>query len=205
MAIADVLGSRVVRPVYLGFFDFKDDPVYGWTGPGILIPTATGDADLDTNVFLPTAGVVSTTDFVEDQGIGGPVTLTFAAGNMGDEEIFLQLVGDRRKFQGRRARFWLAFLEEDESDILPEIENLFSGVMTGAETERQPGKPATISITCDQDLGAPNKPPIRYIDHQVFYPGDTASSHINDLVRGPVAVAQPTIGFYIPRGPRYPR
>src|SRR5690606_18465746 len=79
------------------------------------------------------------------------------------------------------------YLSEDESSVHPEYQSLYSGVMTGAETHREIGKPALISITVDQDLSKAASAPVRLIGHQVFYPTDTASTYINDLTRGPLA------------------
>src|SRR5688572_29455705 len=187
MPLADVLVADVVRPVLVGFLDFKDDPVRGWTGPGTFAPIGTGDADLDGETFASAGGAVHITAFSHDQGLGGPVTVTFAAGEMNDEEVFLQIVADRRAYLGRVARFWLFFLSADEASVLPEFEAMFTGVMVHAETNRQPGQPATITITCDQDTQKAYTAPVRWIDHQVFYPSDTASTFINDLARGQIA------------------
>lgn len=187
MSIEDVIAASVVRPVYIGWFDFKDDPIRGWTGPGVLVPTGTGDSDLDSETFDSVAGAIDISDFTEQGGLGGPITITFSAGEMDDEDIVLQLVGDRRAFQGRTVRIWLAFLNAAESAILPEIEPLFTGIMVSAETSRQPGQPATIAITCDQDTQKARTRAVRLIDHQVYYPGDTASTYMNDLARGPIS------------------
>lgn len=191
MAIADVLVAAVVRPVVLGWLDFKDDPVRGWTGPGTLVPSGTGDADLDGDTFGSAEGVVEVTSFSQDRGLGAPVTVSFAAGEMADEQIFEQIVGDRRVFQARKARFWLAFLNAAESAILPEVEPLFTGIMVGAETERQTGKPAMIAVTCDQDVQKAFSAPVRWIDHQTFHPSDTGSSFVNNVARGSTAGAGP--------------
>lgn len=199
MAIADVLAAATVRPVHIGSLDFKDDPVRGWTGPGTLAPTGTGDPDLDGDTFDQAAGIINVSGFSDDTGIGDPITLTFAAGEMTDESIITQIVADRRAFQGRRARFWLAFLNAAESAILPEIEPLFTGVMISAQTSRQPGQPSTIQIECDQDTQKAQGPPLRYADHQVFNTGDTASSFLVDLARGGVAGADRTSGGPIAR------
>lgn len=187
MALEDVLAAATVRPVHVGWLDFKDDAVRGWTGPGTFAPTGTGDADLDGETFNSAEGVVDINGFGQDMGIGSPVTVTFAAGEMEDEQIFEQLVADRRAFLGRKARFWLAFLSADESAVLPEIEPLFSGVMVAADTERQVGSPAVIRVTSDQDTQKRASAPVRWIDHQFYNPTDTASSFLNDLSRGALA------------------
>lgn len=189
MALEDVLAAAVVRPAHIGVLEFKDDILRGWSGPGTFAPTGTGDADLDGNTFESAAGAVEISGFGQDQGLGTPVTVSFAAGEMEDEDVVRQLIADRRAYLGRKARFWLGFLTADESSVLPEIEPMFSGVMVSAQTQRQPGDPAIISVTCDQDTQKANAAPLRWIDHQTHYSGDTATSHINDLSRGAIAGA----------------
>jgi hypothetical protein len=82
MPIADVLAAATVRPVYIGYLDIKNDPLRGWTGPGTLLPSGTGDPDLDGQTFLSADGAVEITAFQQDMGIGGPVTITFAAAEL---------------------------------------------------------------------------------------------------------------------------
>lgn len=202
MALADVLAAAVVRPVTVGWLNFASDPIYGWTGHGALAPTGTGDADLDGFTFLEIEGAVELSEVQHDRGMGGPITITFAAGEMASEPAVLQLVADRRAFLGRRAKLWRMFLAADESAVLPEFYVLYNGVMVSAETVRQPGQPALLRITCDQDLQKAQTPPVRWIDHQQWYPTDTASSFINSLARGGSATGvdyQPP-----PRGERNP-
>lgn len=190
MALADVLQAAVVRPVTVGWLDFKDDPLRGWSGPGAFSPTTTGDSDLDGNVFLEVEGAVELSEIRQDQGLGAPLTITFAAGEMNDEPGVLQLIADRRAFLGRKVKLWRFFLSADESSVLPDFYVLFSGVMVGAETVRRPGQPALISVQCDQDLQKARSAPVRWIDHQIWYPDDTFSTFINSLSRGGVATAQ---------------
>lgn len=187
MALVDVLAATVVRPVVVGFLDIDTDPVRGWTGPGIFAPSGTGDPDLDGETFLSVAGAIDMTEIREDQGMGGAITVTFAAGDMDDEEIFAQLVADRRAFMGRKAKFWRFFLSEDEASVLTDFAVLFDGVMISAKTSRKSGNPATIAVTCDQDTQKSRGVPARWIDHQFHYPTDTFSTFINDLARGGIA------------------
>jgi hypothetical protein len=230
MALEDVLTAATVRPVHIGLLDIKDAPLYGWSGPGAFVPTSTGDSDLDGNVFLSIEGAVDISDITEDQGIGGPLQVTFAVGEeiegwqvglsaLGEDQLgapgatvgpgYTQIIDDRRAFIGRKAKLWLGFLSADESSVLPEIEPVFSGVMVSAEATRQSGQVAAFSITCDQDTQKARSAPVRWIDHAQFYPSDTASSFINSLSRGSVATAvqgsltQGNLAGGIP-GPRLP-
>jgi hypothetical protein len=236
MAIEDFLSAPVVKPVHIGFFDIKDDPLYGWTGEGAFAPIGTGDADLDNNIFLATEGAVNITDFTEDQGMGDSISITFAISEptggfiLGESQLgvdplgtnriamFDQLVLDRRLFMGRKAVIWLGFLIEPESGdeigwqpeewgaagwqpeggsyVSPDIQRMFTGVMVGASIQRQVGQPTTITLICDQDLQKAATAPVRWIDHQVFYPTDTASTFINSLSRGAIATAREFYGDY---------
>ena len=189
MSLEDVLQAPVVRPVYIGFFDIKSDPIRAWTGPGTFAPTNTGDADLDGFTFGEAIGILQVSDFSENQGLGDDWSVTFA---VGDEELnpFTQMVVDRRVFLGRKAVVWRGFLLDDESGVAPYIERVFAGVMTGASMERKPGSASVITLTCDQDLQKARQSPTRWIDHQFFNPGDTASSFLPTLSRG----SGPTLG-----------
>jgi hypothetical protein len=214
VAIEDVLAAATVRPVHIGFFDIKDHALRGWSGPGAFLPTGTGDDDLDDNVFLAVEGAIEITDFTENQGMGEAISLTFpitdelggfilGEGMLGIDPlgqpqgpIFDHLVTDRRLFMGRKAVIWLAFLQEEEDIVENEIQRMFTGVMVGASVQRQVGQPTTVTLICDQDLQKANTAPLRLIDHQVFYPSDTASTFINSLSRGGIATAREVYGDF---------
>lgn len=197
MALEDNLAATIVKPVHVGFLDFKNDPVRGWTGPGLFLPSGTGDSDLDGQTFSNVAGAVTISDFAEGRGIGEPVKITFAAGNQVDEEVFQQLVVDQREFMARRVKIWLFFLNADESSVLADYTVLFNGVMVGAELSRQPGQPATVIVSCDADLKAAENADVFWTNHQRFYPSDTGSVFINHIgTKATVIVPTP-----IPSGP----
>jgi hypothetical protein len=181
-------------------------PLRGWTGPGTLVPTGTGDADFDDYTYDSAGGAVIVSDIVEDQGIGSEITLLYSVsedisgwvwgesqwgidswGSNPGGPIYDQIVIDRRHFLGRKAVIWLAFLTADESAILPEVERIFSGVMIGCSMQRQTGQSTMVTLTCDQDTQFAQMAPARLMDHQTFNPGDTATSFLNDLTRGPLA------------------
>jgi len=72
------LSDRVVRPVLIGRLDIVTDPVIAWTGPGVFAPIGTGDTALDGQTFQPLAPFIDMSSIEEDQGIGGPVTLSLS-------------------------------------------------------------------------------------------------------------------------------
>ena len=211
--IEAILGAQTVHPVHIGRFYIKDAEVLGWTGPGIFTPTGTGDIDLDDEVFVSAEGVIEASDILENQGIGAEVSFKFAVsediagwiwgvstwgsassfwGNPGGP-VFDQIIQDRRPYLGRRAVVWLGFLSDDESEVLPEIQRVFTGVMTSVGMQRGTGQASMVTLTCDQDTQKAFLAPARWLDHQSFYPGDTGSSFIVDLARGSIGGAA-TVG-----------
>ncbi|MCG8450491.1 MAG: hypothetical protein MI725_13055 [Pirellulales bacterium] len=64
---------------------------------------------------------------------------------------------------------------------------MFSGVMVSAKMVRKPDNPTVLEITMDQDLQNASGPPLRWVDHEQFYSGDTFSSYIFDLANGAIA------------------
>lgn len=194
MSLEDVLSAHIVRPVYVGFLDILSDPVRAWTGPGSFLPVGTGDTDLDGQTFLHAGSVISITPFHDNQDIGSPVTVSMPAGDMEDEEIFQQLIVDKRTWLNRRAKFWEFYLAADHAGVLTDYMTLFDGVMTQAKTLRSPGEPSLISITCDVDTQKAFMAPTRYVDHSVLESGDTFSTYMLQLSRGPLS---------LPSGPTY--
>lgn len=208
--LEDVLSAAVVRPVHIGFLDIRHTPVRGWSGPGAFLPTGTGDADLDDEVYLELESAIQITDFSEDQGIGGELNISFTVsegiagfivgeGEVGEDflgepvgAVFDRIIKDRRAFLGRKAVIWLGFLSEDEGAVLPNIQRMFTGVMVNMTVQRQAGQPTMVTITCDQDTQKARTPPLRLVDHQQLYPTDTATSYINDLARGAIGTANPS-------------
>jgi hypothetical protein len=189
VALEDILKAPVVKPVFIGFFDITSDPIRAWTGPGTFAPSSTGDADLDGHTFGEAIGIVQVSDFTESQGLADEWSISFSVGDA-NLDPFTQLVVDRRVFVGRKAVVWRGFLLADESGVSPYINRVFTGVMVGATMERQAGGASIITLTCDQDLQKASQSDARLIDHQFFYPGDTASSFMANLSRG----SGPTFG-----------
>lgn len=191
MTVESKLAATVVRPVIVGWLDIKDDPVYGWTGPGIFAPSGTGDSTLDSNTFLSVAGAIQISDFREGANGSGGVSLTFS-GEDNDAPVIKQIVRDRRAWQLRRAKIWLFFLNQDMATVSPDFTQLFSGIMVNASTARQPGSPATISIDLDLDAGKTQGASARLVDHRRFETTDTFSSYVIDLSNGkPVTTGAP--------------
>ncbi len=186
MSLDQRLTADVVRPVFVGLLDIKDDPVMGWTGPGVFAPTLTGDPDLDGNQFTSVEGAATISDFVESMSGSSGVSITFS-GHDNDAEVMKQIIRDKRVWRVRKAKIWLFFLMDDEKTVHPEFRQLFSGVIAEVKSADQPSSPSAIVLDLDVDLQNAAGAPARWIDHQQFNLGDTWSSYILDLLVGPLA------------------
>ena len=182
-AMSTALQARVVRPVLIGRLDIASDPVTAWLGPGIFAPTGTGDTALDGESFDPLGPFVAMDDIQEDQGIGGPVSLTLTGQDM-DEDLLRQVVLDKRNWRGRDAWLWLGLLDNDQHSVVADPVRIKTGVMTKMQVHR--GKDtATVSVTIDQDLGNARSAPFRWIDHSRLFPSDDWSVFITRLANRP--------------------
>lgn len=180
------LQANVVRPVLIGRLDILNDPIYSWTGPGLFVPTGTGDSALDGNTYDPTEAFIDISAITEDQGIGGAVTIT-AKAHLRDEPLLRQLVRDRRAWRGRPAYLWLGLLSASEDSVLNHPTRIKTGVMTNMLITRD-AETASVQITVDTDLGNARSAEFRYIDHARYHPGDTFSSYLLQLANKPLGV-----------------
>ncbi len=195
------LEAGTVRETLLGRFDILTDPLIAWTGPGTFAPTSTGDAALDGQIFVNMAPYVEMTDVIEDQGIGGPVTMTVSGHDL-DFELLKQIVNDKREWRGRSAWLWLGLLNADEASVVPNPMRVKTGVMTHMQVKRD-AQGATVTVTIDKDLGRAQDVPWRWLDHVRLFPADTWSSFILELSNQPQGLGDPPIHTGPnPKGPK---
>lgn len=201
------LTAGTVRPVLIGRLDIATDPVVAWTGPGTFLPTGSGDAALDGQTFLPMAPFVELSSITENQGIGGPATLTVAGHDL-DEDLLLQVVNDKRTWRGRKAWLWLGLLNVDEATVVVDPFRIKTGVMVDMRVVREPDN-NTIQVSIDKDLGNARAAPLRWIDHVRFFTADTFSTFVIALANKPQGFNasdlrnQEPLPQRRPSGPRY--
>lgn len=177
------LRSNVIRPVLLVHLDIASDPLTAWTGPGIFAPTGTPDAALNGLTFINAAPISEISEITEDQGIGGPVTIT-AAGHDIDESLLRQVVRDARQWRGRKAYLWLGLMNTDEATAIVSPTRIKTGVMSAMRVGRE-GDTANVTVTIDRDLGRARGAPFRWIDHAQLFPADTWSTFVIELANKP--------------------
>lgn len=177
------LTAGVIRPVLIGRLDIVADPVVAWTGPGTFLPTGSGDAALDGQTFFPMAPFVELSSINENQGIGGPATLTVAGHDL-DDDLLLQIVNDKRAWRGRAGYLWLGLLNVDEATVVVDPFRIKTGVMVDMTVVRDPDG-STIQVTIDKDLGNARSAPLRWIDHVRYFSADTFSTFVVALANKP--------------------
>jgi len=183
---SQALQENVVRPVLIGRLDFLGDPVYSWTGPGLFVPSGSGDSALDGNSYDPAEAFIDISAITENQGIGGPVTIT-AKAHLRDEPLLRQLVRDRRAWRGRPAYLWLGLLNSDENAVLNYPTRIKTGVMTNMLITRD-AETASVQITVDTDLGNARSAEFRWLDHARYRPSDSWSAYLLKLANKPLGL-----------------
>lgn len=179
------LQANVVIPVLIGRLDIAVDPIIAWSGPGTFAPVATGDTAMDGQTFSPLAPFITLTNIAEDQGIGGPVTLTLAGHDL-DEDALRQVVRDKRAWRGKKAYLWEGLLDtSDEKTVIANPVRIKTGVMVQITTNRDK-ESASVSVTIDMDIGNAKSAPYRWIDHTRFWSADEWSTFIIKLANKPV-------------------
>lgn len=183
---SQALQDNIVRPVLIGRLDFATDPIYSWTGPGLFAPTGSGDTALDGNIYDPAEAFIDISSIQENQGIGGPVTIT-AKAHLDSEPLLRQLVRDRRQWRGRPAYLWLGLLDSTEGVVFQYPTRIKTGVMTNMLIRRE-SDAAQVEIIIDTDLGNARSAEFRWLDHSRYHPNDTWSSYILKLANKPLGV-----------------
>lgn len=194
MSTALVAGT--VRPVLVGRLDILTDPITAWTGHGVFSPTGTGDTALDGQVFVGMAPFVELSQVLEDQGIGGPVTLTVTGHDL-DEDALRQVVRDKRQWRLRKAWLWLGLLNVDEATVIADPVRIKTGIMVQMSVERKPDGPVAI-VTIDRDLGFAKSGAFRWVDHPRLFPTDTWSTFVVELSNKPTGFELPDQTFFGP-------
>ena len=184
--VETALQQDEVLPVLIARLDIVGDPIYSWTGPGLFVPTGTGDSALDGNTYDPAEAFIDLSVIKEDQGIGSPVTIT-AKAHLRNEPLLRQIVKDKRVWRGQPAYLWLGLLNTNESAVIPNPTRIKTGVISSIIVTRSDDA-ASIDLVIDTDLGNARSAEFRWLDHARYHPGDTWSSYILKLANKPLGV-----------------
>ncbi len=190
------LEAGTILPVLIGRLDILSDPITAWTGHGVFSPTGSGDTALDGQVFVSIAPFIELSDILEDQGIGGPVTLTISGHDL-DEDALRQVVRDKRQWRLRNAWLWLGLLNVDEATVIADPVRIKTGIMIQMTVDRRPDG-ASVTVTVDRDLGNARSGSFRWVDHTRLFPADTWSTFVVELANKPTGFELPEMTILPP-------
>ena len=190
-AMQTALTSKTIRPIIIAYLDIASDPISMWTGQGTFLPSGTADAILNGKTFYPEQAFADMSEVSEDQGIGGPVTVSLKANSL-DEDALRQIVKDRREWRGRPAYIWMGLYAEGFASVIADPVRIKTGIMTQVIVKRAGGD-VSIDITIDADLQNAQSAPFRWTDHARIYSTDQFSAFVHQLANKPAGLERQSL------------
>lgn len=129
-AVGSALDSSSINWAYIIRLDVENDPLFAWTGFGDLTfgASQTGDTALDGQTFQGITHLIAEVGAVQDgQGGSGALEIVVPGVDLQDE-MMRQVVFDRRRWQFRPGRVWIA-LFDDNGALLGNPIRMRSGYM----------------------------------------------------------------------------
>lgn len=192
---AAALEAEVIKPVFFAWLDIVGDEVRANSSGHDITPTATGDDDLDDNLFVGIgAGFVDISSIkVSDQGTES-VTAQLSGIQELDEDT-LNTLGDPANWQGRIARLWRVI--RNASNVQQGgFQPYYTGYMTSLEVGGDDSG-QTITVTIETYLAAFSSAPNRtYLDQGRYDSGDLSPKAAISIANGVSGVVgnTPTVG-----------
>lgn len=192
---AAALEAEVIKPIFFAWLDIVGDEVRANSSGHDITPTATGDDDLDDNLFIGIgASFVDISSIkVSDQG-----TESVSAQLSGIPELdedTLNTLGDPANWQGRVARLWRVI--RNASNVQQGgFQPYYTGYMTSLEVGGDDSG-QTITVTIETYLAAFSSAPNRtYLDQGRYDAGDLSPKAAIAIANGVSGVVgnTPTVG-----------
>ncbi|RSV44420.1 hypothetical protein CA234_03115 [Sphingomonas sp. ABOLE] len=182
-AASAALNAQVIRPVFFVYLDVVGDPLRACTAEASLLPTGSGDPDLDGHVF----DALNPT-FVDIGPVamksGGSDSLTAQlSGLVGLDDDLLTVIGNPANWQGRPARLWRMIRDENGSQR-GAIQHYYTGYMVSLDINGSADS-QTINLTIESYLVAFSQASNRtYLDQDSFDPGDLSAKAAIAIANG---------------------
>jgi hypothetical protein len=176
------LGGTIIRPYWLGWFDFVGDPVFATTLPADFTPTGTGDPELDdiTFISLPDALVDITSVINSDEG-SQPVEAILSGLPPANDDL-LAIVADPSKWRGRTVRLWRGLTNGSFAPAV--LEAYHTGYMMSLELSGTESS-QTIRIISENYLSVFTTPRGRTYQDQALYDAtDNSPARIRAAANG---------------------
>ncbi|MEL6707608.1 MAG: hypothetical protein AAFP79_04945 [Pseudomonadota bacterium] len=173
----------------LVYADFQGDVLRATSGLYERNVTGSGDAELD-GLYDPYDHNLVSVGAVTHQEDGSDTVTIALSGLIVNDADFLNLIGDRTRWQGRAARLWFYLVDEDENPATPIIP-YYTGYMTDVTILGDP-KSQTVALTIENYLASLSGAQAKtYLMQDRFDPGDTSAAAsiaaANGLVEGTIS------------------
>lgn len=170
-AASAALDADFIQPEFFAFLDIVGDPIRCTTYGRDIVPTGTGFAELDGQMFYGIRGdLVDVSPVRAKQGGTDRVTAKIS-GLLGLDQETLDQIGDRANWQGRVAMLW-RMIRDTTGAQQGGIQHYYTGYMTALQIGGGPTT-QTIEMTIEGWLAAFSQASNRtYLDQAEFDPDD---------------------------------
>lgn len=195
-AVQAVIEGQVVNARWVCYLDVDTDPLRATTGLYNKAFSGTGDADLDGYTFESyPAELISVSEVQHDESGSNQVSVSMS-GLIVNNEAFLNLIGDRTKWQGRTARLWWYVVDENEAQITSDVYGYYTGYMNDLTINGSPDQ-QSITMTIEHYLTTltvtPNK---TYLMQKEFDSGDLSADASISVANGTTAAGSVAVVGY---------
>lgn len=173
-----------IKPIWLIYLDFLDDPLRGCSAGQTLTFSGTSDPDLEGHTFDGiNSKMLDVTDISTSDG--GTDTVTVRISGLPDLDAdAINDVNNPQIYQGRVARLW-RIVRNSDSEQMGGIQPYYTGYMVGCFIDSQPDE-SVIEIQVEGYIAAHSAPSMRtYLDQELYDSGDLSA-------RAAIAIANGT-------------
>lgn len=168
------LDAVVIKPVFLGFVDFLNEPMRVNTSGADLTPTGTGDIDLDDQTFMGLRANVIDIGPVANRGDGTDSIQIKLSGLPALDADMLAEIADPANWRSREIRLWRIIrnaLNVQQGGIQHYYTGYMSNLTMPVSTTGQ-----TIEVTVESYLAAYGPASNRsYLDQEKYDSGDLSA------------------------------
>jgi hypothetical protein len=126
------LGGELVTPAFLAWLDILGDPVRATTYRMPVVPTGTGDPELDGFSFTPVNPDLVSVSPVQFREGGADTVTASLSGLVGPDVGLLTTMADPANWRGRVARLWLGV---ETSPAMLGLWGYFTGYMVSLDIQ----------------------------------------------------------------------
>lgn len=178
------LSASVIKPVFFAFLDFDGEPVRINTSGADVVPSGSGDPDLDGLTFLGISGDLVDISAIKYASGGSETVAATVSGLPGVDDDDLAMLADPTNWRGRDARIWRV-IRNSANVQQGGFHNYYTGKMTGLTHGGSPDDGQTIRVTIESYLAAFSAPSNRtYMDQERYDPTDLSAKAAVAIANG---------------------